>query len=239
MSGEPTAGLVPGVPVPARPDPAPPDPAASGGTCRFGDGLAIGPDLEGAAYPRRRIAARLRALGLPEDGPGALSADTHAWLQAALRRVERLLERRWEGGTADAVCSSAVRGPRPGRGGVGGPLPGARLRLPARRGLPPRTARRAAVLLVDRVPARRFLPHTGALPVVGGLASARGGPVEPAVLDGQVHAHGAVGCSSAERRHRNGGEPGLPPDRAADDGHRAGWRIYRLAGAPALMQPRW
>jgi len=49
VSGEPTAGLVPGVPVPALPDPAPPDPATSGGTCRFGDGLAIGPDLEGAA----------------------------------------------------------------------------------------------------------------------------------------------------------------------------------------------
>ena len=39
MSGEPTAGLVAGR---CRSRPAPPPP-------RFGDGLAIGPDLEGAA----------------------------------------------------------------------------------------------------------------------------------------------------------------------------------------------
>ena len=81
VSGEPTAGLVPGVPVPALPDPAPPDPATSGGTCRFGDGLAIGPDLEGAAEvalaqaltplsggPRTSCASSSRPAFRPEAG---------------------------------------------------------------------------------------------------------------------------------------------------------------------------
>ena len=47
MSGDPSASLVPGVPV----APAPVAPAVAPQTepCRFGDGLAIGPDLEGAA----------------------------------------------------------------------------------------------------------------------------------------------------------------------------------------------
>ena len=46
VSGDPTAGLVPGTPAPPAPDHAVPDPAAGP---YFGDGLAIGPDLEGAA----------------------------------------------------------------------------------------------------------------------------------------------------------------------------------------------
>src|SRR6185369_9494548 len=48
VSGDPTAGLVPGAPASPAPDRAVPDPATAAGPY-FGDGLAIGPDLEGAA----------------------------------------------------------------------------------------------------------------------------------------------------------------------------------------------
>ena len=48
VSGEPTAGLVRACRFrSARPCPV--GPGDVRGTCRFGDGLAIGPDLEGAA----------------------------------------------------------------------------------------------------------------------------------------------------------------------------------------------
>ena len=90
-------------------------------------------------------------------------------------------------------------------------LPGARSGLPAGRaaGSGDTDARlpaldgdeRAAVLLVDphTFPLAGFLPHTGALPVVGGLASARGGPGRTGCSStGRCTPTARSGCSSAE-----------------------------------------
>jgi small ligand-binding sensory domain FIST len=252
VSGEPTAGLVPGVPVPALPDPAPPDPAISGGTCRFGDGLAIGPDLEGAAEVA--LAQALAPLG---DAPPDLlcvfvAAGVPArsgLVEAAARQVMTASGARTTiGATAAGVCGD-------GRAVDHGPavavwaatLPGARLRpfRPDARpeeGLPTfHGDERAAVLLVDpyTFPLAGFLPHTGALPVVGGLASARGGPGSNRLfLDGEVHAHGAVGLLvggdvAVATAVSQGCRPTGPPMTVTRAERNV---LYELAGAPALVR---
>ena len=252
VSGEPTAGLVPGVPVPALPDPAPPDPATSGGTCRFGDGLAIGPDLEGAAEVA--LAQALAPLG---GGPPDLlcvfvAAGVPArsgLVEAAARQVMTASGARTTiGATAAGVCGD-------GRAVDHGPavavwaatLPGARLRpfRPDARpedGLPTLHGdERSAVLLVDpyTFPLAGFLPHTGALPVVGGLASARGGPGSNRLfLDGEVHAHGAVGLLvggdvAVATAVSQGCRPTGPPMTVTRAERNV---LYELAGAPALVR---
>jgi small ligand-binding sensory domain FIST len=248
VSGEPTAGLVPGVPVPARPDPAPPDPAASGGTCRFGDGLAIGPDLEGAA----EVALAHALAPLAGSAPDLLCVFVAAGVPARSGLVEAAARQVMTasgalmtiGATAAGVCGD-------GRAVDHGPavavwaatLPGARLRpfrpdarLPALDG-----DERAAVLLVDphTFPLAGFLPQTGALPVVGGLASARGGPGSNRLfLDGEVHAHGAVGLLvggdvAVATAVSQGCRPTGPPMTVTRAERNV---LYELAGAPALMR---
>ena len=157
VSGEPTAGLVPGVPVSALPDP---DPATSGGACRFGDGLAIGPDLEGAAE-----VALAQALAPLSGGPPDLlcvfvAAGVPArsgLVEAAARQVMTASGARTTiGATAAGVCGDG-RAVDHGRAVAVGAatLPGARLRpfRPDARpedGLPTLHGdERAAVLLVD------------------------------------------------------------------------------------------
>ena len=252
VSGEPTAGLVPGVPVPALPDPAPPDPATSGGTCRFGDGLAIGPDLEGAAEVA--LAQALAPLG--GAAPDLLCVFVAAGVparsglvEAAARQVMTASGARTTiGATAAGVCGD-------GRAVDHGPavavwaatLPGARLRpfRPDARpedGLPTLHGdERSAVLLVDpyTFPLAGFLPHTGALPVVGGLASARGGPGSNRLfLDGEVHAHGAVGLLvggdvAVATAVSQGCRPTGPPMTVTRAERNV---LYELAGAPALVR---
>jgi small ligand-binding sensory domain FIST len=192
VSGEPTAGLVPGAPAPAVPDP----PSAQG-PCRFGDGLAIGPDIEGAAE-----VALAQALA-PLDGatPDLLCVFVAAGVPARIELVEAAARHVMDtcgAGTTIGVTAAGVCGD--GRGVDHGPavsvwaaaLPGARLRpfRPDARSVPTLDGdEQAAVLLVDphTFPLTTFLPHTGALPVVGGLASARGGPGSNRLfLDGEV-----------------------------------------------------
>ena len=249
VSGEPTAGLVPGVPVPALPDPAPPDPATSGGTCRFGDGLAIGPDLEGAAEVALAQALAPLAGAAPDLLCVFVAAGVPArsgLVEAAARQVMTASGARMTiGATAAGVCGD-------GRAVDHGPavavwaatLPGARLRpfRPDAPGLPALDGdERAAVLLVDpyTFPLAGFLPHTGALPVVGGLASARGGPGSNRLfLDGEVHAHGAVGLLvggdvAVGTAVSQGCRPTGPPMTVTRAERNV---LYELAGAPALVR---
>ena len=242
MSGEPTAGVVPGAPAPPVPDV---------GTCCFGDGLAIGPDLEGAAE-----VALAQALA-PLDGaaPDLLCVFVAAGVPARAQVVEAAARhvmstcgaRVTVGATAAGVCAD-------GRGVDHGPavavwaatLPGARLR-PFRpdapgAGLPDLDGdERAAALLVDphTFPLAGFLPHTGALPVVGGLASARGGPGSNRLfLDGEVFAHGAVGLLvggdvAVGTAVSQGCRPTGPPMTVTRAERNV---LYELAGAPALTR---
>ena len=133
VSGEPTAGLVPGVPVPALPDPAPPDPATSGGTCRFGDGLAIGPDLEGAAEVALAQALAPLAGAAPDLLCVFVAAGVPArsgLVEAAARQVMTASGARMTiGATAAGVCGdgrAVDRGPAVAVWAAA--LPGARLR---------------------------------------------------------------------------------------------------------------
>ena len=97
------------------------------------------------------------------------------------------------------------------------------------------------MLLVDphTFPLAGFLPHTGALPVVGGLASARGGPGSNRLfLDGEVHAHGAVGLLvggdvAVATAVSQGCRPTGPPMTVTRAERNV---LYELAGAPALMR---
>ena len=238
MSGDPTAGLVPAAPV-----------VPDVGTCRFGDGLAIGPDLEGAAE-----VALAQALA-PLDGaaPDLLCVFVAAGVPARIEAVEAAARqvmstcgaRTTIGATAAGVCAD-------GRGVDHGPavavwaatLPGARLRAfrPDARSLPTLDGdERAAALLVDphTFPLTGFLPHTGALPVVGGLASARGGPGSNRLfLDGEVHAHGAVGLLvggdvTVGTAVSQGCRPTGPPMTVTRAERNV---LYELAGAPALQR---
>ena len=238
MSGDPTAGLVPAAPV-----------VPDVGTCRFGDGLAIGPDLEGAAE-----VALAQALA-PLDGaaPDLLCVFVAAGVPARIEAVEAAARqvmstcgaRTTIGATAAGVCAD-------GRGVDHGPavavwaatLPGARLRAfrPDARSMPSLDGdERAAALLVDphTFPLTGFLPHTGALPVVGGLASARGGPGSNRLfLDGEVHAHGAVGLLvggdvTVGTAVSQGCRPTGPPMTVTRAERNV---LYELAGAPALQR---
>ncbi len=97
------------------------------------------------------------------------------------------------------------------------------------------------MLLVDphTFPLAGFLPHTGALPVVGGLASARGGPGSNRLfLDGEVHAHGAVGLLlggdvAVGTAVSQGCRPTGPPMTVTRAERNV---LYELAGAPALVR---
>jgi small ligand-binding sensory domain FIST len=246
VSGEPTAGLVPGAPAPAVPET---------GTCCFGDGLAVGPDLEGAAE-----VALAQALA-PLDGatPDLLCVFVAAGVPARTEFVEAAARQVMSasgaattlGATAAGVCGD-------GRGVDHGPavavwaatLPGARLRpfRPDARpdacgdGLPALDGdERAAALLVDphTFPLAGFLPHTGAVPMVGGLASARGGPGSNRLfLDGEVFAHGAVGLLvggdvAVRTAVSQGCRPTGPPMTVTRAERNV---LYELAGVPALTR---
>ncbi len=238
MSGDPTAGLVPAAPV-----------VPDVGTCRFGDGLAIGPDLEGAAEvalaqalaPLDGVAPDLLCVFVAAGVPARIEA-----VEAAARQVMSTCGARTTiGATAAGVCAD-------GRGVDHGPavavwaatLPGARLRAfrPDARSMPTLDGdERAAALLVDphTFPLTGFLPHTGALPVVGGLASARGGPGSNRLfLDGEVHAHGAVGLLvggdvTVGTAVSQGCRPTGPPMTVTRAERNV---LYELAGAPALQR---
>jgi small ligand-binding sensory domain FIST len=238
VSGDPTAGLVPAAPV-----------VPDVGTCRFGDGLAIGPDLEGAAEvalaqalaPLDGVAPDLLCVFVAAGVPARIEA-----VEAAARQVMSTCGARTTiGATAAGVCAD-------GRGVDHGPavavwaatLPGARLRTfrPDARSLPTLDGEeRAAALLVDphTFPLTGFLPHTGALPVVGGLASARGGPGSNRLfLDGEVHAHGAVGLLvggdvAVGTAVSQGCRPTGPPMTVTRAERNV---LYELAGAPALQR---
>ncbi|MBL8925126.1 MAG: FIST C-terminal domain-containing protein [Pseudonocardia sp.] len=245
VSGEPTAGLVPAVPVPARTDP---DPATSGGACRFGDGLAIGPDLEGAAEVALAQALAPLAGAAPDLLCLFVAAGVPArsgLVEAAARQVMTASGARMTiGATAAGVCGDGRAVDRGQAVAVwAATLPDARLRpfrpdglLPA-----PDGDERAAVLLVDphTFPLAGFLPRTGALPVVGGLASARGGPGSNRLfLDGEVHAHGAVGLLvggdvAVGTAVSQGCRPTGPPMTVTRAERNV---LYELAGAPALVR---
>ena len=250
VSGEPTAGLVPGAPAPPAPGPAAPGPVATAGPY-FGDGLAIGPDLEGAAE-----VALAQALA-PLDGaaPDLVCVFVAAGVPARPELVEAAARQVMSasgagttiGATAAGVCGD-------GRGVDHGPavavwaatLPGARLRpfRPDARGetLPALDGdERAAALLVDphTFPLTGFLPHTGALPMAGGLASARGGPGSNRLfLNGEVFAHGAVGLLvggdvAVGTAVSQGCRPTGPPMTVTRAERNV---LYELAGAPALTR---
>jgi small ligand-binding sensory domain FIST len=146
-----------------------------------------------------------------------------------------------------------------GRGVAHGPavsvwaasLPGVRLRpfrLGARRSDVPCDGlldldgdERAGMLLVDphTFPVAAFLPGTGPLPLVGGLASARGGPGSNRLfLDGEVHAHGAVGLLlGGDVRARAVVSQGCRPTGPSMTVTRAERNVLlELAGAPALQR---
>lgn len=183
---------------------------------RFGDGLAVGPDLEGAAEVA--VAQAIAPLdGATPDlvwifvAPGRLGADA---AEAAGRRAMALAG----GRTTVGVTSGGVIGD--GRGVEHGPavavwaatLPGTTIRpfrLTAEQadggmrvaGLPtPRSDDRVAALVVDpySFPVGAFLQHSNAtmpgFPLVGGLGGAPGGPgANRLFLDGEVHERGGVG----------------------------------------------
>jgi small ligand-binding sensory domain FIST len=256
VSGEPTArppgGQGTPVPVvqPAAEAPAP---------CRFGDGLGIGPDLEGAAEvalaqalePLRGVAPDLVCVFVAADVPARSAA-----VEAAGLRVMNACG----AATTLGATAAGVFGDR--RGVEHGPavavwaasLPGARVRsfrlapqagsdgLDARESLPePDGDERAAALLVDphTFPVAEFLRGTAGFPVVGGLASARGGPGSNRLfLDGEVHAHGAVGLLvggdvPATAVVSQGCRPVGPPMTVTRAERNV---LLELAGAPALQR---
>lgn len=243
MAGEPTTGVVPGVP----PGPAP----AAARPYRFGDGLGVGPDLEGAAEVALAqaldrldgatpdVVCVFVAAGVPAR-PGAVEAAGRYVMGAS--------------GAATTIGASAAGVFADGRGVANGSavavwaaaLPGARLRpfrLPAggADGLPDPADERAGMLLVDphTFPVAAFLPQTGALPLVGGLASARGGPGSNRLfLDGEVHAHGAVGLLfGGEVRAATVVSQGCRPTGPPMTVTRAERNVLlELAGAPALQR---
>ena len=248
MSGEPTTGVAPGVP----PGPAP----TAAGPYRFGDGLAVGPDLEGAA----EVALAQALARLDGAAPDVVCVFVAAGVPARAGAVEaagRHVMDASGAATTIGVTAAGVFGD--GRGVAHGSavavwaaaLPGVRLRpfrLPAGRptdapGALPAVAgdERAGMLLVDphTFPVAAFLPGTGALPLVGGLASARGGPgCNRLFVDGEVHAHGAVGLLfGGDVRVDTVVSQGCRPTGPAMTVTRAERNVLlELAGAPALQR---
>jgi small ligand-binding sensory domain FIST len=250
VAGEPTAGVVPGAaPAVAK--------APAVAPYRFGDGLGVGPDLEGAAE-----VALARALA-PLDGlaPDLVCVFVAAGVPARTGAVEaaaRAVMNASGAATTIGATASGVFGD--GRGVAHGPavsvwaasLPGARVRpfrLPAARradaaGETPLDLdgdERAGMLLVDphTFPVAAFLPGTGALPLAGGLASARGGPGSNRLfLDGEVHVSGAVGLLFGGDVRANavvsqGCRPTGPPMTVTRAERNV---LLELAGAPALQR---
>lgn len=183
---------------------------------RFGDGLAIGPDLVGAAEVA--VAQALDGLGGTRPdllavfvAPGAGQGPDQT-AEAGLRAMALGRARTSVGATAGGVIGD-------GQGRERGPavaawaavLPGARLtpyRLEVTRvgenlhvgGLPtPASDDRVAMMLVDpySFPAGPFLDHTNTampgFPILGGLAGAGGPGANCLFLDGDVHERGGVG----------------------------------------------
>ncbi|MDT7580107.1 MAG: hypothetical protein QOK35_1371 [Pseudonocardiales bacterium] len=247
MFGEPTAGALPAAPAVAP--------------YRFGEGLAIGPDLEGAAE-----VALAQALG-PLDGiaPDLVCVFVAAGVPTCPGAVEAAGRRVMDTcGAATTIGATAAGVFGDGRGVAHGPavsvwaaaLPGARLRpfrlgpfrLAGRRadeavdGLPDLEGdEQAGALIVDphTFPTAAFLPHTGSLPLVGGLASAPGGPGSNRLfLDGEVHAHGAVGLLfGGDVRARAVVSQGCRPTGPPMTVTRAERNVLlELAGAPALSR---
>jgi small ligand-binding sensory domain FIST len=228
------------------------------GRCRFGDGLAIGPDLEGAA----EVALAQALLSLGGDAPDLVCVFVAAGVPARSGAVEAAGRRVMDAsGAATTIGATAAGVFADGRGVEHGPavavwaaaLPGARLRpfrlatggpREAPDGLPELHGdERAAALLVDphTFPVAGFLRHTdgAALPLVGGLASARGGPGSNRLfLDGEVHAHGAVGLTvgggvPARAIVSLGCRPVGPPMTVTRAERNV---LLELAGAPALQR---
>jgi small ligand-binding sensory domain FIST len=248
VSGEPTADVPEAPPAPGAVAPY-----------RFGDGLGIGPDLEGAAE-----VALAQALA-PLDGvaPDLVCVFVAAGVPARGGAVEAAGRRVMDAcGAATTIGATAAGVFGAGRGVDHGPavavwaaaLPGARLRpfrLAARRGGPDGAVAdglpeldgddRAGALLVDphTFPAAAFLSHTGSVPLVGGLASALGGPGSNRLfLDGDVHAHGAVGLLlggdvRATAVVSQGCRPTGPPMTVTRAERNV---LLELAGAPALTR---
>jgi small ligand-binding sensory domain FIST len=253
VSGDPTAGGAPAAgptAVPTAPAPAVRAP------CRFGDGLAIGPDLEGAA----EVALAQALAPLDDVAPDLVCVFVAAGLPAARGAVEAAGRRVMESaGAATTIGATAAGVFGDGRGVEPGPavavwaaaLPGARVRPfrlgPGRDpavldGFPdPDDDERAGALLVDphTVPVAALLPHTGAVPLVGGLASARGGPgTNRLFLDGEVFGHGAVGLLlGGDVRATAVVSQGCRPAGPAMTVTRAERNVLlELAGAPALAR---
>jgi small ligand-binding sensory domain FIST len=184
---------------------------------RFGDGMAVGPDLEGAA----EVAVAQALAGLDGAAPDLLCVfvapgpghDPERAAAAGLRAMELAGARTAIGATAGGVIGD-------GRGQERGPavaawaavLPGTRIRpfrLTAEPadggvnigGLPPLSSDdRVAALLVDpySFPVGGFLQHCNAtmpgFPLVGGLAGAPGGPgANRLFVDGEAVPRGGVG----------------------------------------------
>jgi small ligand-binding sensory domain FIST len=225
--------------------------------CRFGDGLAIGPDLEGAGEVA--LAQALEPLG--GVAPDLLCFFVAAGVPARPGAVEEAGRRVMDAaGSATTIGATAAGVFGNGRGVAHGPavaiwaatLPGARMRpfrLTTRTtdglpevDLPPAENDDSAVaLLVDphTFPVAGFLRDNGTVPVVGGLASARGGPGSNRLfLDGEVHAHGGVGLLvGGGIRTRtlvsHGCRPIGPPMTVTRAERNV---LLELAGAPALQR---
>lgn len=230
---------------------------------RFGDGLAVGPDLEGAAEVA--VAQALRELdGATPDllcvfiapGPGN---DPEQAGRAGIRAMELA-----GAGTAIGATAGGVIGD--GRGVERGPavavwaavLPGVRVqpfRLTAKLGPGggveigglPSTAPddRVAALLVDpySFPVGAFLEHTNTampgFPLVGGLAGAPGGPgTNRLFVDGEALTRGGVGVvlgGDVEARVvvSQGCRPIGPPMAVTRADRNV---LLELAGAPAFTR---
>jgi len=243
--GEPAQGALPAAP-----------PAAPVAPYRFGEGLAVGPDLEGAAE-----VALAQALA-PLDGtrPDLVCVFVAAGVPARIGAVEAAGRHVMDASGAATTIGATAAGVFGGGPGVAhGPavsvwaaaLPGALIRpfrLAGRRaedavdGLPDLDGdERAGALIVDphTFPTAAFLPHTGSLPLVGGLASARGGPGSNRLfLDGESHAHGAVGLLfggdvRAAAVVSQGCRPTGPPMTVTRAERNV---LFELAGAPALSR---
>lgn len=233
---------------------------------RFGDGLAVGPDLQGAAEVA--VAQALEPLGgaVPDlvwifIAPGRLGGE--AAEVAGLRAMKLAGGRTTVGATAGGVIGD-------GRGVEHGPaiavwaatLPGAGVRpfrlsaegsdggIRVQGFLPPRSDDRVAALVVDpySFPVGGFLQHANTaipgFPLVGGLAGAPGGPganrlfLDGPGFDAEVHDRGGVGVMlGGEVSARTVVSQGCRPIGPAMVVTRAeGNLLLELAGTPAYQR---